>query len=694
LSQRGTLEERLARSGTRPESEIKAALVKPLLTRSTVLCALAAVALADGTSPGDELATLRSDFADRLHDLADKCDELSRGDPQVDLAQQARITRGWLPALDPGRQYAFLPGETAAAAKPAKYVPEWQAKFLALRREYAEKLFAQAEAAHRGGRAAEAYRLLHEVLRENPAHDAARAMLSLDDAESGIRVRRGETAEPTLGWEARGYWRVESPHFEIVTNVASGGEARQMAQRLESVFAIWRQLFFEFWSDDAVGEFSFVKRTLPQPKRSGRHRVVVFREKHEYVVRLTSLGASGAAQSEGYYADERKQSFFYADEAALGTWYHEITHQLFQETGSAVSGVAADDHVWIVEGIAMYMESLQQRDGCFAVGGFDARRLQYARHRRLVDGYHVPLAELSRLGRKELAEHKDIRQLYSEACGLTHFLMDSGGGRYRGATIRLLKEIYAGRARPDTLAALTGQSPEALDAQYAEFLADVDDEDLARHLSPPERITALALPGTRVTDAGVDHLTACTNLEWLDLSGTQVSDVGIAQLAQATKLQRLSLRKTDIGDAALETIASFNQLDDLNLAHTRVTDEGMQRLFPPGKPSPLNKLTALWLEGTAVGDATLAQIGRLGALEALDLAATRVTDDGLAHTAPLRKLLALYLSQTAVSDAGLAPLRRLRTLELVQLDGTRVTPAGADALKAALPDAQIVLRLE
>jgi hypothetical protein len=336
----------------------------------------------------------------------------------------------------------------------------------------------------------------------------------------------------------------------------------------------------------------------------------------------------------------------------------------------------------------MYMESLQPYDGYCTVGGFDARRLQYARHRRIVGRFHLPLQELTNFGREQLAKHKDIRQLYSECCGLSHFLMDGAGGRYRHPTIELIKAIYSGRVALDTLPRLTGQTFGQFDEQYPVFLADVGDEDLADYLMPPERLTALALPGTRVTDAGIAHLADCRNLTWLDLAGTRVSDAGIGELGQLRQLERLSLRQTAITDAALSTVGKYSGLDDLNLAQTGVTDRGMLDL------RGLRNLTAIWLEQTAVGDDGVAALSRLGRLEVLDLAATKITDGALRHVGGLRNLAALYLSHTAVTDAGLVPLRRLRQLQLVQLDGAKVTGAGVEALKNSLPAARVVLTLD
>ena len=44
---------------------------------------------------------------------------------------------------------------------------------------------------------------------------------------------------------------------------------------------------------------------------------------------------------------------------------------------------------------------------------------------------------------------------------------------------------------------------------------------------------AVRLNGTKVTDAGLEHLSGSTKLFWLDLSGTKVTDEGVEKLQEA-----------------------------------------------------------------------------------------------------------------------------------------------------------------
>jgi hypothetical protein len=143
---------------------------------------------------------------------------------------------------------------------------------------------------------------------------------------------------------------------------------------------------------------------------------------------------------------------------------------LFQESRPVAPGVGRQGNFWIVEGIAMYMESLREEDGFHVLGGFDDLRMKAARFRLLNDGFYVPLSEFTAFGVQKLQTDKRIGTLYSQAAGLTHFLVHHGGGRYRDALVAYLQAVYSGRDNPQTLAQLTGASLGELDKQYRAFM--------------------------------------------------------------------------------------------------------------------------------------------------------------------------------------------------------------------------------
>ena len=118
------------------------------------------------------------------------------------------------------------------------------------------------------------------------------------------------------------------------------------------------------------------------------------------------------------------------------------------------------------------------------------------------------------------------------------------------------------------------------------------------------------------------------------------------------------------------------------------------------------------------GDEDLAKLGPvLPALVSLDLSASTITDKGAKLLKDAAELKSLRLSETAVTDAGIEILAGLQKLESLNLYGTQVTNAGVlklatlanlkklylwqtkvdetgmQALKAKLPDCEIVMGL-
>lgn len=569
-------------------------------------------------------------YAARLRGLADRC-------VQLDLDDVAQATRDWSIPRDPRRQYLFLPAETDPAKLPSdapKIKQQWYDKFTAHRREQAEALFQLARNESQAGHPARAFQLLHEVLHESPDHEQVRGALGYRlvkgrwrKPESVIGTRRGRIALAELGFDAGKHWVVESEHFRITTDHSEDAGA-SLAEKLEELHDVWQQLFFSYWSSAAVLARR-LEGKVPVDRSTTRHRVVLFRGRDQYVERLKRLEPQ-IELTVGLYLETQKTAYFYVDQQPRNdTYFHEVTHQLFSETGRVAPGVGLEANAWIIEGIAMYMESLRRRHGYYTAGGVDANRLQYARYRTLNEGSYLPLEQLAALGRRTLQQHEDIRRLYSQSAGLAAFLMDDGRGRYRPLLTDYLQTVYQGRDNARTLASVTGVPLPELDRQYREFL-NVTDDDLAFVAGTPETQN-LSLGRTSVTDAGLKHVTSLTQLGWLDLAYTAVGDAGLACIKPGTHLNHLIAEHTRITDAALETIAGY------------------------------------------------------GELEILDLTGTQITDAGLAHLRTLSKLRELWLGQTAVTDAGLEHLRGLRNLEMLDIRGTQVTREGFQRLKQTLP---------
>jgi hypothetical protein len=88
----------------------------------------------------------------------------------------------------------------------------------------------------------------------------------------------------------------------------------------------------------------------------------------------------------------------------------------------------------------------------------------------LNDDFYVPLAEFCSYGMQKLQADPRISTLYSQAAGLTQFLVHYDGGRYRDALVAYLSTVYSGTDTPTTLTQLTGTSFAELDEQYREYI--------------------------------------------------------------------------------------------------------------------------------------------------------------------------------------------------------------------------------
>ena len=128
---------------------------------------------------------------------------------------------------------------------------------------------------------------------------------------------------------------------------------------------------------------------------------------------------------------------------------------------------------------------------------------------------------------------------------------------------------------------------------------------------------------TNVTDAGLVHLKALTNLHNLDLSTTKITDAGLVHLKGSAKLRTLYLEDIKVTDAGLVHLKGLTGLQHLHLGGANVTNAGLLHL------KGLTKLQYLYLLNTEVGDAGLAHLKGLTKLEALNLYRTKVGDDGL-----------------------------------------------------------------
>lgn len=466
-----------------------------------------ALLLPAAAASGQDLHAAAADlvvkYAADLEALACWCE--ARG-----LSGEARQTRLALPPRDPYKLYLpILPDEVGPpclpAGAPAEAV-EWDARLWKLRRAQATALFELARRAVRAGQAALAFDLALAAVHANPDYEPVRRLLGYQSYEGrwqtayAVRkLRAGGVWHERFGWlpkahvaryeqgerhangrwigaaddgrlhaDIRSGWDVETEHYTIRTNHSiEAGVA--LGEKLERLYRLWCRMFIRYFASEADVVALFEGRARSPRSNPPRFDVVYFRDRDDYV-RSLRAAMPNIDISIGAYVERTRRAYFFAgEEGGDRTIYHEAVHQLFHQSRPVDPNVGRDANFWIIEGIAMYMESLREEDGYYVLGGLDDERMHAARYRLLNDRFYVPLAELSGYGIQRIQQHPRIATLYSQSAGLAHFLIHHDGGRYRDALVAYLALIYSGRDDPGTLARLTHSSYPELDRQYREF---------------------------------------------------------------------------------------------------------------------------------------------------------------------------------------------------------------------------------
>ena len=230
---------------------------------------------------------------------------------------------------------------------------------------------------------------------------------------------------------------MESEHYVIRTNDSiETGVALEV--KLELLYRIWQQIFVGYYASEADVIAWFDGRSKALSGNVPQHQVVYFRDREEFK-RSLRAAVPDIDIPTGMYLDQTRTAYFFAGKDSDDrNMYHEATHQLFHESRPVAPDVGRRANFWIVEGIAMYMESLRQEDGYYVLGGFDDERLHAARYRLLHDNFYVPLQEFVGYGMEKIQKDPRIGMLYSQAAGLTHFLIHYDNGRYREALVAYL----------------------------------------------------------------------------------------------------------------------------------------------------------------------------------------------------------------------------------------------------------------
>jgi hypothetical protein len=178
----------------------------------------------------------------------------------------------------------------------------------------------------------------------------------------------------------------------------------------------------------------------------------------------------------------------------------------------------------------------------------------------------------------------------------------------------------------------------------------------------------------------------------VNLRASWVTDGDLLELAALPELERLNLSQTRITDQGLTYLKTAPALRDVNLAYAEKIGDPAHAVIRDWK-----HLRRLSLRGTVVADETAASAAALPNLESLDIADTIVGDVGFEALTLAPKLKELAMGNIRISESGYQSLRQFTVLESLDLSGGRhrgFTTLKEDAVEAVASLKQLrVLKL-
>lgn len=393
---------------------------------------------------------------------------------------------------------------------PKDLANEWESRFRQLRISASNDYVNFAKKTVSAGHVSLGFGLLMRALHENPDNLSARKILGYQRTKTcwqtdfeKMNLRAGSVWHEKFGWipqkHVRKYengqrffngqwiseeqdaqlhasiekgWVVETGHFQIITD-ASIEDGVRVGQQLEKLYRVWKQLFLNYYATEKQIRSLFEKdsaKFTPIP----RHRVLLFKSMEEYSSYLSSKNmlVQGSVGVYVHRSTGEGVSCFVAGEENDRTIFHEVTHQLFEESCKTNPRNGELQNYWAIEAASTFMESFHDtEDGSHAVGGFEDERVRAARIYFVNSKVFVPFEEFVKVNRQTWQNSPKVGAFYAQACGMAHFLVFYEHGKYRDAFGRILFDVYSGRDTLETVSKLTGSSYETLNQEYQEFIS-------------------------------------------------------------------------------------------------------------------------------------------------------------------------------------------------------------------------------
>lgn len=224
------------------------------------------------------------------------------------------------------------------------------------------------------------------------------------------------------------------------------------------------------------------------------------------------------------------------------------------------------------------------------------------------------------------------------------------------------------------------KSPAPVESISFERAVPMTDDDVQR-LTLFAQLRTLSIPNCSLSDRALSHLSRLRNLEYLDLSGNPITDEALSYLDQLTQLRSLNLAQTNIQGRGLVRLTRLPNLASLNCSFIPCNDADLSSV------ALIPTLSELRLTGCPRLTDACGEVLARSNLVSVHLNQTAIGDACLEKLADLTCLRSLVLSGTKCTGGGLVALARALPLQYVQCLNLSISPEEAQALRAALPEA-------